>query len=142
MGSQHTGPEFMKPYFYPCPNELRELLPEHNVCQGLQCPHGHKLLNTLKRAGLSIILARCELCAYEFKVYANKDYPAGYVPDAPDKPLNFLKCRSCAEQVFEIAVGYEYPGDEIDSTDITWFTMVGICLKCGNVQELFTDETA
>jgi hypothetical protein len=142
MGIQYKGPEFMEPYFYPCPNELGKLLPKHNICQGIRCLHDHKQLNILKRADLPAIFAQCKLCGHEFKIYANGDYPAGQVPDDPSRPLTPLKCNNCGEQVFEIAVGYEYPGDEIDSTDISWFTVVGKCLKCNTLQELFTDETA
>jgi hypothetical protein len=142
MGNRYAGPEFMEPYFYPCPSELRELLPEHNAYQGIQCPHGHKQLSVLKRVDLPVVFAQCELCNCKFKVYANGDYAAGYISDDSNRPLSSLKCKNCGEQVFEIAVGYEYPGDEIDSTDISWFTLVGKCLKCEAIQELFADETA
>ena len=140
--NKYNGPEFMQPYFYDSPQELNSLLPEHNnVHQGIQCICGHKELRISKRAGYPTIFAHCESCGRDFKVYQNGDYPAGYIADNPEEPLESIIC-SCGGVIFQVAVGYEYPGDEVDSTDITWFTMVGKCSNCGTKQELFTDETA
>jgi hypothetical protein len=140
MIHQYEGPDFMKAYFYPCPRELKVLLPEHNVHQGIQCTCGCKQLSVLKRNGLPVVFVHCESCDKESKVYANNDYPAGFISDDPAKLLEPLICN-CRGRVFQVAVGYEYPGDEVDSTDITWFTLVGKCSSCGKVQRLFTDET-
>jgi hypothetical protein len=140
MANRYDGPEFMKPHFYPCPRELKALLPEHNVHQGIQCICDQKKLSVLRREEHPAVFAHCESCGCRFKIYANGDYPAGYIPDDPTKPLIPITC-SCGGQVFQVAVGYEYPGDEVDSIDITWFTMAGKCLNCGEAQVLFTDET-
>jgi hypothetical protein len=140
MHKQYDGPEFMKPHFYPCPHKLKALLPEHHVHQGIQCLCSHKQLSLFRRAEHPVVFALCQSCDHEFQVYANEDYPAGYISDDPTKPLESITCN-CGGQVFQVAVGYEYPGDEMDSTDITWFTMVGKCSTCGGVQELFNDET-
>lgn len=137
---RYCGPEFMRSHFYPCPQFLRILLPEHNVHQGIQCICGHRQLTMRRRVGCPVVFAYCESCGQEFKVYANEDYPSGYIPDDPTKPLKSITC-DCGAEAFQVAVGYEYPGDEVDSTDITWFTLVGKCTKCGASQGLFDDET-
>lgn len=141
MCQQYDGPEFMKPHFYPCPPELRASMPGHSVHQGIRCTCGGTRLQINKRMGLPAVFARCESCGSEFKVYSNGDYPAGYIPDDPGKPLMPIVCDNCKGQVFQVSVGYEYPGNETDSIDITWFTMVGRCLNCGTIQRLFEDET-
>lgn len=140
--NKYNGPEFMQAHFYQIPEVLKVLLPEHNVHQGLQCTCGHQELRVFKRAGYPTIFARCEACDREFKVYENGDYPAGYITDDPTKSLDSIKCNYCGELIFQLAVGYEYSGDEIDSTDVSWFTLVGKCAKCGTTQEMFYDETA
>jgi hypothetical protein len=141
MYQQFNGPAFMQPHFYPCPQELEALLPKHNVHQGIHCTCDSKHLIIKKRVGTQAIFAHCISCGGEFKIYVNGDYPAGYIPDDPAKPLKSIMCSNCEGHTFQVGVGYEYPGDEIDSTDITWFTMVGKCSSCGTAQELFSDET-
>lgn len=141
MHQRHNGPGFMQPHFYHCPDELKNLLPEHNIHQGIQCTCGNKYLVVRRRAQLPAVFAHCISCGCKFNIYVNDDYPAGYIQDDPTKPVEPIACNNCGEQAFQVAVGYEYPGDEIDSTDITWFTMVGKCANCGTGQELFTDET-
>jgi len=140
MSQKHFGPEFMKSHFYLCPADLKGILPEHNVHQGIQCRCGHKDLRILKRVGLPAIFAHCKSHEDEFTLYINQDYPAGYISDDPTQPLEPIRCN-CGGQEFQVGVGYEYPGDESDSTDITWFTMVGKCTNCNKIQELFNDET-
>ena len=137
----YNGPDFMRPHFYPCPDKLALMLPEHYASQGIHCLCGHRLLKILKRVGSPVIFAFCELCESEFKVYVQDDYPAGYIADDPTKPLETIKCEYCQEAKFQVAVGYEYPGDEVDSTDITWFTAIGECVKCTQISKLFDDET-
>ena len=132
----------MRVHFYEAPPVLKDLLPKHNVHQGIQCVHGHQQLRVFKRAGYPTIFALCEVCSREFKVYENGDYSAGYITDDPSKSLEQVKCNHCGEVTFQIAVGYEYPGDETESMDISWFTMVGQCSKCGTSEKLFDDETA
>jgi hypothetical protein len=117
------------------------MLPEHYISQGIHCLCSHRQLKVLKRVGHPVIFARCEFCESEFKVYAQEDYPAGYIADDPTKPLEAIKCDNCQDERFHVAVGYEYPGDEIDSTDITWFTLIGECIKCKQISKLFDDET-
>ena len=141
MNYRYEGPEFMKAHFYPCPPELKDVLPEHNVRQGLQCLNGQKELQIDIREGIPVVFSHCETCEISFKVSAQEDYPSGYIQDDHEKPLKRFICE-CGGQSFQIALGYEYPGDEIDSTDISWFTMVGKCSTCGLIQELFSDETA
>jgi DNA-directed RNA polymerase subunit RPC12/RpoP len=142
MGESYLGPAFMEPHFYPCPDALRPALPEHSVHQGIRCTCGNRHLEITRRIGVPAVFARCDCCGREFKVYANADYPAGYVADDPTRPTMAIACRSCGGSIFEVGVGYEYPGDEVDSRDITWFTMVGKCAGCGAVEGLFEDETA
>lgn len=141
MQQRYEGPEFMRDYFYPCPHDLGLLLPEYSVHQGIQCICGQKQLSLSKRQGHPAVFAHCKSCGSDFEVYANDDYPAGYVPDDPTKSLKPVVCSGCGGVIFQVGVGYEYPGDETDSTDITWFTLVGRCLDCGRDQELLADET-
>jgi hypothetical protein len=141
MRQQYSGPGLMKAHFYLCPQELAKSLPEYNAAQGIQCTCGQKDLSISKRMEHPTVFAHCKTCGSDFKVYENGDYPAGYITDDPTKPLKPILC-DCGGQVFRVAVGYEYPGDETSDADITWFTMVGECLDCGTIQELFADETA
>ena len=46
------------------------------------------------------------------------------------------------DQYFKLVLAMNIQVDEINSMDITWFTLVGQCDTCGQAQELFTDETA
>ena len=141
MNPRFDGPEFMKPHFNSCPQELKSRLPEHNVHQGIQCTCGNQLLRLNVREGIPAVFALCERCENEFKLYVNADYKAGYIPDNPTMPQKTVLCTNCRGQIFQVGVGYEYPGDEVDDTDITWFTMIGKCSSCSEIQLLFEDET-
>ena len=131
----------MVPHFTQISVELSEALLDHHVHQGIKCVNGHSNLKYYQREDLPVIFSQCSECDSSFKLYENGDYLAGYLSDDPSVPLNELTCE-CGGCVFISGVGYEYPGDEESSIDITWFELVAKCIKCGTIQKLFSDETA
>jgi len=48
----------------------------------------------------------------------------------------------CGGNIFEIAVGFEYPEDADGPDDISSFALAGKCRKCSKIQMIFEDETA
>jgi len=141
MVEQYDGPNSMSLHFTELDVELRNLLLPHHVHKGIQCANAHRRLTLDRRQGLPVVFAKCSECQDNFKLYENADYPAGYIHDDVTRLLERITC-DCGGTVFEVGVGYEYPGDPVSSEDISWFEVVGRCTECGELHKLFSDETA
>jgi hypothetical protein len=75
-------------------------------------------------------------------VYNPKKHP-GHI--SHNKSLTYSPnkyiCNKCSGDLFEVAVGYEYPDEDVENpNDISCFCISGKCIACGNGKIVFEDE--